>query len=185
MIGSLIGAGLGIAGSIFGGISASKAMKKRKQQIENEKLENENAYQRAYNEDATQRADAQRLLQKTEESIRNRNKAVAGAAAVMGGTDQSVAAAQEANNQATAEAASQIAASAAARKDQVQERYESRKAELDSKLQDMEQQRAMNTSQAIQGVAGAAGGIAGALDELETKKSDKPKVTDATEGGTL
>ena len=104
----LIGSAIGAAGSIFGGISASKAMKRAKKNVEAQRQKNQDWYDRRYNEDATQRADAQRILTQTEESIKQRNKQAAGSAAVMGGTDESVAAAKAANNQALADATSQI-----------------------------------------------------------------------------
>ena len=85
LFGSIAGGALGAVGSIFGGISASKAMKKVKRNIEAQKKANEDWYNRRYNEDATQRADAQRILTMTEESIKNRNKQAAATAAVMGG----------------------------------------------------------------------------------------------------
>lgn len=161
MIGSIIGGGLKVAGSIFGGISASKAMKRAKRNINNQLKDNQNWYDRRYNEDATQRADAQRVLTMTEESIKNRNKAAAGAQAVMGGTDESVAAAKEANNKALADTTSQIAAAAEERKDQIEQQYMSRKDTLNQQLNDLEMKKAQNTSQAIQGVAGAGADIAG------------------------
>lgn len=161
MIGSIIGGGLKVAGSIFGGISASKAMKRAKSNINNQLKDNQNWYDRRYNEDATQRADAQRVLTMTEESIKNRNKAAAGAQAVMGGTDESVAAAKEANNKALADTTSQIAAAADQRKDQIEQQYMSRKDSLNQQLNDLEMKKAQNTSQAIQGVAGAGADIAG------------------------
>lgn len=161
MIGSIIGGGLKVAGSIFGGISASKAMKRAKSNINNQLKDNQNWYDRRYNEDATQRADAQRVLTMTEESIKNRNKAAAGAQAVMGGTDESVAAAKEANNKALADTTSQIAAAAEERKDQIEQQYMSRKDSLNQQLNDLEMKKAQNTSQAIQGVAGAGADIAG------------------------
>lgn len=161
MIGSIIGGGLKVAGSIFGGISASKAMKRAKRNINNQLKDNQNWYDRRYNEDATQRADAQRVLTMTEESIKNRNKAAAGAQAVMGGTDESVAAAKEANNKALADTTSQIAAAAEERKDQIEQQYMSRKDSLNQQLNDLEMKKAQNTSQAIQGVAGAGADIAG------------------------
>ena len=89
LIGSIAGGALGAAGSIFGGISASKAMRRVKKNLQAQKEANQNWYDRRYNEDATQRADAQRILTQTEESIRNRNRQAAGAQAVMGGTDES------------------------------------------------------------------------------------------------
>lgn len=61
----LIGSALGAVGSIFGGNSASKAMKKAKQNVEQQIQKNQDWYDRRYNEDATQRADAQRILTMT------------------------------------------------------------------------------------------------------------------------
>ena len=98
IFGSAIGGALGIGGAIFGGISASKAMKKAKGMVEKQMKDNQNWYDRRYNEDATQRADAQRILTMTNENIRQRNRQAAGTRAVMGGTEESVAAAKAANN---------------------------------------------------------------------------------------
>lgn len=163
MIGSLVGAGLSAVGSIFGGISASKAMKKVKNNLENQKRENQDWYDRRYNEDATQRADAQRILSKTEESIRNRNRQAAGSAAVMGGTEESVAAAKAANNAALADATATIAANADARKDQIEAQYQQKKAQVDDALNNLEMNKAQAISSAVQGVAQAGAGIAGAF----------------------
>lgn len=152
----LIGAAVGAAGSIFGGISASRAMKKAKRNIEAQRKKNQDWYDRRYNEDATQRADAQRILTMTEESIKNRNKQAAGAQAVMGGTDESVAAAKAANNEALASATSQIAASADARKDAIEQQYMQKDDQYVQQLNAIEQGKAQAVSQAVQGVTGAA-----------------------------
>ncbi len=163
MIGSLVGAGLSAVGSIFGGISASKAMKKVKKNLQAQQQANKDWYNRRYNEDATQRADAQRILTKTEESIRNRNRQAAGAQAVMGGTEESVAAAKAANNQALADATSQIAVNAEARKDQIEQTYQQRDAQINDALNNLEINKAQAISSAVQGVAQAGAGIAGAF----------------------
>lgn len=163
ILGSAIGGALGIGASIFGGISASKAMKKVKRNIEGQMKENQNWYDRRYNEDATQRADAQRILTKTEESIRNRNRQAAGAQAVMGGTEESVAAAKAANNQALADATSQIAVNAEARKDQIEQTYQQRDAQINDALNNLEIKKSEAISSAVQGVTQAGAGIAGAF----------------------
>ena len=160
MIGSLIGAVISAAGSIFGGIKASKAMKKVKKNLEAQKQANQDWYDRRYNEDATQRADAQRILTKTEEAIKNRNRQAAGAQAVAGGTEESVAAAKAANNQALAEATSQIAVNADARKDRIESQYQAKEAQLDDALNNMEVNKAQAISTAVQGVSQAGAGIA-------------------------
>lgn len=160
-MGLLAGGALGAIGSIFGGISASKAMKKVKKNLQAQKQANQDWYDRRYNEDATQRADVQRILTKTEESIRNRNRQVAGAQAVMGGTEESVAAARAVNNQALADATSQIAVNAEARKDQVEETYQQRDAQIDDALNNLEKNRAQAISSAALGAAQTGTGIAG------------------------
>lgn len=151
-----IGSAIGAVGSIFGGISASKAMKKAKRNIEAQRQKNQDWYDRRYNEDATQRADAQRILTQTEESIKQRNKAAAGSAAVMGGTDESVAAAKAANNQALADATSQIAANADARKDNIEATYMQNDNAFAEKLNELETGKARAISGAVQGVTNAA-----------------------------
>lgn len=156
MIGSLIGA----AGTIFGGMAASKAMKNVRNNIKQQKADNDNWYARRYNEDATQRADAQAMLTKTEEAIRQRNKAAAGAQAVMGGTDESVASAKAANSQALADAASSIAVAAANRKDTIEQQYQTKNEALNQQLNDLETQKAQATAQAIKGVTQTGANIA-------------------------
>ena len=163
LIGSIAGGALGAAGSIFGGISASKAMRRVKKNLQAQKEANQNWYDRRYNEDATQRADAQRILTQTEDSIRNRNRQAAGAQAVMGGTDESTAAAKAANAQALADATSQIAAGAENRKDQIEQTYQQRDSQINEALNNLEMNKAQAISQAVQGVAKAGAGIAGAF----------------------
>lgn len=160
ILGSAIGGALGIGASIFGGISASKAMKKVKRNLEGQMKDNQNWYDRRYNEDATQRADAQRILTMTNENIRQRNQQAAGAQAVMGGTEESVAAAKAANNQALADATSQIAVNGERRKDQIESQYLQTKSELNDKLNNLEQAKAGAVSQAVQGVAQAGSSMA-------------------------
>lgn len=163
LIGSIVGGGLSAAGAIFGGISASKAMKKAKRNVEAQRKKNQDWYDRRYNEDATQRADAQRILTQTEESIKQRNRAAAGSAAVMGGTDESVAAAKAANNEALADATAQIAANADARKDSIEATYLQNDNAFAEQLNAIEQGKAQAISQAVQGVANAGASIAGAF----------------------
>lgn len=163
VVGSAIGGALGVGASIFGGVSASKAMKKIKQNLINQQKENQDWYDRRYNEDATQRADAQRILAITQENIRQRNQQAAGSAAVMGGTEESIAAAKAANNQAMADAASQIAINGDRRKDQIEAQYQQTKANLNAQLNNLEQAKSQAISQAVQGVADAGAGMAGAF----------------------
>lgn len=173
MIGAIIGGALKIGSSIYGGIKAKKAAEKAQQNIEQQRQENEDWYNRRYNEDATQRADAQRMITMVREDIKQRNRAAAGTAAVMGGTTESVAAAKEANNKALADTTSQIVAQGEARKDAIEEQYMSRKDAFNEQLNNLEQQKAQAITDAVTGVSGAAGGIAGNLsDAFAPSKED-------------
>lgn len=163
MIGGIIGAGMKAIGSIAGGIIQRNAMKKVEKNIQEQQQQNQDWYDRRYNEDPTQRADAQRLLTMTENSIRERNKQAAGAAAVMGGTEESVAAAKAANNQALVDATSQIAASADARKDAIEQQFMETRAGLYDQQNNLTMKKAGAVGQAVQGVADAAGSIASAF----------------------
>ena len=167
----LIGSTLGAVGSIFGGISASKAMKKAKKNVQEQIQKNQDWYDRRYNEDATQRADAQRILTMTEESIKNRNRQAAGTQAVMGGTDESTAAAKAANNQALADATAQIAVNGEQRKDQIEQQYLQRDADLQNQLQQLEIGKAQNIAQAVGALGNAAGQMS--LGNLEYGKKDE------------
>ena len=160
MIASLIGAGLKVGGAIYGGIKKAQAMRQMQRQIQQQKQENTNWYNRRYNEDATQRADAVRALQKVEDSIKNRNRAAAGTQAVMGGTEESVAAAKAANNEALSQTASNIAAQADARKDAIEQQYRQEDSRLQGQLNQLQAQKAQNIAESVTGVAGAANSIA-------------------------
>lgn len=158
LIGGAIGAGVSAIAGIFGGRAASKAMKNIEKDLNQQQTENQNWYDRRYNEDATQRADAQAMLSRTEESIRQRNRAAAG-----GATDESVAAAKAANNKVLTDATTDIVVNAERRKDAIESQYQAKDAALRAELNDLQRQKAGQVSQAIQGVQQAAAGMGGAF----------------------
>lgn len=171
MIGTAIGAAVGAVGSIFGGLKASKAMKRARRNIEAQRKKNEDWYDRNINEDATQRADAQALLSKTEESILRRNRAAAGRSAVTGGTDEQQAAVREANNQALAQTMGTINAAADARKDQVEQTYQQKDDAYQDQLNQLEQGKAQSIAEATKGVTQAAGSIGSLFEPSNHLKS--------------
>lgn len=155
-IGSLIGGALSLGSSLVGAWQASKAAKKANELIKKQRQANQNWYDRRYNEDATQRADAQRVLQLTADNIRSRNRAAAGTQAVMGGTAERVAAERAANNQALADAASRIAAAGEARKDEIENQYLTNENALNQQLVGTENSRATNIAKATSEASKAA-----------------------------
>ena len=167
MWGAIIGAAISAASAIYGGIKSSQAAQEANDKVEAMKRENKAWYDRRYNEDPLQRTSAQRVLTKTQEMLRQRNKAAAGRQAVMGGTEESVAAEKARNNEALAEVASRIAAQGDAQKDAIEQQYRATKAGLTQQQIGIEQQRAQNIAQATAGVGQAAGGLASGIDGAE------------------
>ena len=159
-IGSLIGGAMKIGSSIFGGIKASQAMKQVEKNLNQQMQDNQNWYDRRYNEDATQRADAQRMLAMTNQAIKERNKAAAGTAAVMGGTEESLAATKAANASALADTAANIAIAGANRKDSIENQYMTKKDSINEKLNNLTQQKANNIINAVNGESSAASDVA-------------------------
>ena len=137
------------------------------------KQDNQNWYDKNYNEDPTQRADAQRILQITEDNIRKRNKAAAGRAAMMGGGDEQAAREKETNNELYANAVGQIAANNEQRKQAIDAQYRNRKDALEDAEMGMEdalsRQRQQAISGGIQGLIGAGSAIAGLFDSTGKK----------------
>ena len=164
MLGSLIGAGLGVASSIFGGISARKARRKQERMLAQQEKENQAWYDRKYNEDPTKRADTVRLLTQMQEQIKNRNKAAKGRQAVMGGTEDSTTAVKEANNKTLADTTSQIVAANEARKDAIEGQFQARKDAIQNKRMGLEAEKAADTASVAAGVAGTAANIASTID---------------------
>lgn len=161
----MIGAAIKGIGSIFGGITASKAMKKVEDNMEEQKKRNLEWYERRYNEDFSQRADAQRLLTQLNQSIRDRNRQASGTNAVVGGTEASVAAAKAANNVSIADTMSRLGAAADARKDSIEQTYQTREATLNDNLNNLQARKAQNIATATQGVMDMAGSIASPLND--------------------
>lgn len=170
MLGTIIGAGLSVAGSIAGGIAARSEAKKQAELLQKEKAKNEAWYNRRYNEDSTQRADAQASITRLREAINQRSKNAAGAAAVMGGSESSVAAEKEAQNNAMAQTISNIDVAGEARKDNIESQYMNRDAALTDKENAMSVAKAGGIASAIAGVAKAGGAIAGSFDSVEDNK---------------
>lgn len=167
MIGSIIGGAMKLGGSIFGGIKASREAKKQQKMLDAQKAENQAWYNRRYNEDGTQRADAQRLLTNTQDLLRRQTMAAQGANAVTGASTEAVAAQKAANNQALAEATSTIAAASDARKDNIEQQYQTNNNALVDKQMQISRQKQNAITQAVQGVAGAADSIGGINDRFD------------------
>lgn len=177
---AIITAAVAAAGALAGGLLGAAARHRKKNALENQKISNEAWYNRRMGEDATQRADAQRVLTQTEDAIRNRNKSAAGAQAVMGGTEESLAATKAANASTLGDAASQIAAAGAARKDAVEDAYRERDAQLAAQENEMQDDKANQIAAATKGVINAASAFDNGSSSATGKTRSKITKTDTT-----
>lgn len=141
----------------------AKSARKQARMIAGEKSKNQAWFDRRYNEDSTQRADAQAAITKMRDTMKDRTAAAAGTAAVMGGTEESMAIEKEAQNKALAETMSNIAINGEARKDSIEAQYQARDAQLFDAQLGNEQQKANNIAGAVGGAASAGAGIAGSI----------------------
>ena len=182
-IASAIGAVGGLATSLFGGISASKAAREA-EKIQRQQEAKENAwYTRRYNEDYVDTAAGQNLVRRAKDYAREQWKRAAGAQAVAGGTDAATAMAKEAGNKMVGDTIANIAATDQARKDNVDNMH--RQAESQFAQMDMqrEMQRAQNITNAAQSASNAIMSVAGAVDQASAAKpslaggSNNSKVT--------
>lgn len=121
--GAIAGAALGGLAAGLGSHSKRRKAKKMRRAMEEKRRENEAWYNKNYYADATQRADAQRALQRLNQDIQNRNARAAGAQAVTGGTEEAVAATKQANAEAIGNALSNITTNAEARKGKIEEQF--------------------------------------------------------------
>lgn len=148
MWGAIAGAALGAVTSIAGSFAAKKQARKAEAQLAQQKKQNEDWYNRRYNEDYTQTAEAQRALTLAREEAQRQLAAARGRQAVMGGTEESVAATQEAVNKGLADTMSQIAAQGTARKDAVESTYLNKKDSIAQQYMNLYNNRANAVSQA-------------------------------------
>ena len=90
-------------GAIAGAIGSARAAKKSNQMIADQKSKNQAWYDRRYNEDYTQRADAQAVLENTRKLLAERGAQATATNTVMGGTDEALAMNKQASNEAMAQ----------------------------------------------------------------------------------
>lgn len=172
MWGAIAAAALGTAGSVAGGLMSASAARKQKKELKRQEAENENWLNRRWGEDATQRADAQYMIEQTRAAARARNRAARGRQAVTGGTQAQVAATENATNNMIADTAARIAAQGESARRQAVDTYLNRQAALRAQRANLQAQQAQNTATATEGLAQSAASLMTAIDS-ETKR--KPK----------
>ena len=157
MIGAIIGAVGSLASSIIGGIKSRKAAQAAESELAERRRKNDDWYNRRYNEDYLQTAEAQAALTEARNMAREQMSAARGTAAVMGDvTGASVGRAQQAAGKLVSDTARNLAAQGTARKDAVESQYLAQDNAISNAYQNIYNQRAANAA-----AAGSAGMQAG------------------------
>lgn len=175
--GALIGAAVSaISAGIGAAASASNAKKNYKAQLARNKSErdaNEAWFNRKYNEDATNTADAQLALRRVNDEIRKRTQSAMGRKNVIGGTDASMATQQQYNAEAMGNTLGDTIANAERRKDGIEAQYRNRDQELSEQRGNIESnyatQKSQNTAQAVSGMLSAAASAAASAADSNGK----------------
>lgn len=156
LIGGIIG-GIGSAvGGIIGGNAAKKAAKRNARLLAEAEEASKAWYEKEYNSNYLDRADARAALAETRNILADRYKAAEGSAAVTGATDESLARQKAAANETLAGVTSNLAQSAEAHKEAVRANYEAQQEAYLQQKMGVNNQKAQATIQAAQGVAQAA-----------------------------
>lgn len=115
----LVGAGMGLASGIYGGIKSAKAAKKQEQLISKQEAENDAWYNRNYYQNYLDSSESRAAIKRVEDTMKKRNQEAQATAAVIGATPEAVLAQQENDQKLMSDTVGNLAARADARKEQI------------------------------------------------------------------
>lgn len=127
MIGAAIGAGVGLAGSIFGGRKAAKQRRKMERYLNQQDTDNKAWYNANALSDYTQRSDTQNLMRQLRDTMGKQNKIAANTAVITGATPEQQAVQQEQSNKVISDTFANIGSMGQQWKDGITDRYLNRK----------------------------------------------------------
>ena len=152
VLAAIISAAGSIGSSLISGSKSSKTAGSADNLIAQQHNDNQRWFDQRYNENYSQTAEAQNLMNYAKKEAEKAYKRADATAAVTGGTEESVARAKRGANEMLSQTASNIAAQGTARKDAIEQQYLNTKNNLTSI-------QVSNLQQKAQDIAGA-GGIA-------------------------
>lgn len=171
MWGAILGAVTSVAGGVTSALAQSRAAKIREEELKKREQRQAATYARRANQDYTQRADAQRMLQTTREALQKRAEAAAGRQAVMGTTDSGLAAEREMAGEVMADTASRIAAAGEAQKDEAEKTYEAQQDANAKERVDIAAGQASATGEAVGQMVSGVGQAVASLGDMGFTKS--------------
>lgn len=154
----MIGAIIGAVGSVAASLIAAHNQRKQAENAEKERAAQQAQldewYNRRKNEDVMQLSDVQAALNNARDLSRENIEAARGRAAVMGGGQQELAAAQESSNKMIGDVSRSVAATGTARKDAAEETYLEGSQNLsNARIAEANQRNASIANAASQGIA--------------------------------
>lgn len=195
-IGAIIGAVASIGGAVANGVMSSKANSKaeakererealKRKYIEGQLKEENEDYAANINERAMYRYTAQYNANKLSEALREQLKDARGRQAVMGGTDEQIAAQMENNANAMSDYYGNVEMAEEERKKQLEQEHKQRKRELNAAAVDVQDQalahqaeyqraKGQNIANAVGSGINALGSIATGLDTRSIKYNTQP-----------
>lgn len=163
LIGGIIGGVGAAAAGIIGGNATRKAAQRNERLLKEQEDRQKAWFDKEYNSNFLDRSDARAAINRTREILNERYRAAEGAAAVTGGTAESVAQQKAAANQVLADVTSNIAERADAYKEQVRANYEAQQDAMTQQRIGINNQRAEATAEAASGLAKAAQSVGKAM----------------------
>jgi len=163
IIAAIIGAGASLYGTYKAGKDSANANASAEDVMSSQQAKNADWYNKKMEENYLDTPEAQAAITKARELATEQMAAARGRQAVMGGTEASMASAQQSTNKMLADTISGIAATGTARKDAAEQTYINRDNELARQLIDMYGNRAANSANAGSSALGALGNIGASL----------------------
>lgn len=166
-IASAVTGALGLGASIFGGIKAGQQRKKMSRYLNQQDSENTALYNANALSDYTQRSDTQNLMKQLRDNLSKSNKRAENMAVVTGATPEQQAVQKEQSNKVISDTYANIGAMGQQWKDNVTNRYLSRRDNIAGQRMGMMGQQAQSyenlMSSGLNMMGSSLGGLAGGL----------------------
>lgn len=134
-----IGAAVSGAGSILSGIGSNRKIAQMQKDLEQRKNQNQDWFDRRYNESAMERSGAQQLWNLTQQAIKDSNSRAAGTAAVMGMNNNFIASQKQPDT--LSKTAAEIAVQHDRDKANIEGAYMKQRDALDDKIMDLKNKK--------------------------------------------
>ena len=168
MIGSIIGAGLGLATSAIGGALSASQNAKAEEEMRKQKGRNDAWYDRRYNEDYADTAAGQNMMRIAQDYARENWKKAHGASVVGGASESASALAKEQGNKLVGDTLANMSAQDTARKMNVDNIHQQQENNYSAQQVALAQQKAKNTADVASAASDALFQAGSAFEKMNT-----------------